>query len=111
MADSINKILLSLELNVDQLEANLQKTTRGLAALKQEQKELQAVLKQLEADGKQSTASYDETTKKIIQNTTAQKLLTVEQSQGQKQLVLIAQANKAAEGSYEQLLRLHQLAQ
>lgn len=105
------KILLQLELDVSQITANLQKTIGQITLFKDEQGKLNKELKDLKSSGQENSATYENIQKKLIQVKTNLAFLSQEQRNYEKQLQTNLQANKAEEGSYEQLIRMHQLAQ
>ena len=109
MADRTERILLSVDLDVDKYTTKIVNAKQKTAELKDENKRLATEAKQ--ALDKGLTATYDEITKKIVENEAALRELNTEQRNAQKLIDLNTQANKAQSGSYEQLLRQHQIAQ
>jgi hypothetical protein len=103
MGDTTEKILLQLELNIDQLQANLQKTRDGLELLGKQQARVNLELSELEKKGVTSGATYDNLKKKSLEYEVQSRALTKEQQNYTRQLVLVQQANQAAEGSLDQL--------
>jgi hypothetical protein len=110
MADRTEKILLQLELDTNQVLTNLQKTVGQISIFKKEQSDLNKELKAMKEAGQEGTAEFDNLQRQLFNVNTNVKFLTQEQKNYEKQLVLNLQANKAEEGSYEQLLRQYQQA-
>ena len=73
--------------------------------------ELRSARQKLREENKSLSGDLEKNSVKIEQNNAKIKLLTTEISRNEKQTQLLAQANVAAAGSYEQLLREQQLAE
>jgi len=109
MAEQKERILLNLSINTDELTDRIVKAKKEILSLKDENKKLAA--EAADALKKGMTASYEELSKKIVENETKLRGLNTEQRNGQKTLDLVTASNKAQAGSYEELLRQQQLAQ
>lgn len=101
--DSNNKIILSVELDYGTYSDQLTVLKQKQDALKNSNKELAVEAKKALAANDQAT--YNQVTKKIVENENAIRANSKEQKNLKNQIDLISQANKAAGGSYEELLR------
>ena len=108
MADETEKILLQIDLDVDQINASLVEVKTNIASTKDTLKDLNTQLKAAFAEG--NTAKVQQLTEQIVLNESALRGLTSTQKNLQKQLDLNTKANEAQKDSYEQLLRQYELA-
>jgi hypothetical protein len=98
MADNIKKtVLLEVNLDINNLNAKAANIAADIDLIKKKQKELAEA-------GKQNSVEFQE-------NASKQRELQAEYRNTTKQIDLVTRANKAQQGSYEQLLTKHQLAQ
>lgn len=103
MADTIEKkILISLELKNDQLQAGLEKSTQTVEQLKNKQSELRAEIKKLEAANQTGSASWNKLRDELQSVTTSLQAAKKEQSGYQLQATKTVEANTAEEGSLKQ---------
>jgi hypothetical protein len=103
------RLLLRVDIDYDQLTAKIAKAKQSIGSLKEENKKLTDQANKALKEG--AVAQYDELNKKIVQNEAVIRSLSTEQKSAQKTQDLLNLSNKAAAGSYEQLLRQQQLAQ
>lgn len=102
-------ILLDIKLNVDELVNNITKAREALDKLKQANIELKEKSDAALQGG--NTASFQKLQEQIVLNEVAIRGFAKEIKNSQNLLDLNTQANKANKGSYEQLLRVQQIAQ
>jgi hypothetical protein len=108
MAKKEEIIVLDLSVNIGDTRAKLAVLTGDLIKLKEANAQLTKEAKAAFAAG--DDATFKKKQELISANNTAIKNLTREQSQYQSTMTKVSQVNKAAEGSYEQLLREYELA-
>lgn len=110
MADRTEKIILQVELDVEQLKKDAANAREQLSGLKSEQRQLNDELTKLEKAGQKGSVAYTNLNEKLVTNSVATKAVTKEVNGYINQLVIAEQRNKSAGGSYENLLRNYQLA-
>ncbi|HKR03469.1 MAG TPA: hypothetical protein VJY62_02455 [Bacteroidia bacterium] len=108
MAEREESILLKVKIDVDELKQKLVESKTEIAKLKQENKDFATEAAAALKSG--AIATYQELTEKIVNNELRVKELNTETKNLTNVITLQTQANKAADGSYEQLLRNFQLA-
>lgn len=109
MADENDRLLLRVDIDYDELTAKIAKAKQQIASLKDENKKLTDQATKALKEG--AVEQYDKLTKEIVANEASIRSLSTEQKNAQKTQDLLNLSNKAAAGSYEQLLRQQQLAQ
>lgn len=107
MADTEKEILLSLKINYAAIAKQIDDTKTKIGELKAQQVALNESFAAAKASGNQQ--ELEAISAQIVQNTAETKAYTQEVKNLEKQSVLIAQANNAEAGSYEENLRLLQL--
>lgn len=103
MAETTEKILLQLELDVSQTLTNLEKAKAALSAFKKEQEQINSELKRLEETGQKGSVAFQNLERQLIANKAAQQNATTEIRNYEKQLRLAVAANEAQVGSIDQL--------
>jgi hypothetical protein len=109
MADRKEKVILEVNLDVEQLIQKQIDSRQKIDALKAANKELAAQAKKDLEQG--LTASYQAVQKKIIENEAALRDLNREQKSAQRLIDFNTRANQAASGSYEELYSQWQVAE
>lgn len=109
MAEENDKYLLKVDIDYDALTVKIAKAKQSIAGLKDENKKLTDQANKALKEG--AVAQYEELNRQIVINEASIRDLSREQKNAQKTQDLVNQSNKAAAGSYEQLLRQQQLAQ
>lgn len=109
MAEENDKYLLKVDIDYDALTVKIAKAKQSIAGLKDENKKLTDQANKALKEG--VVAQYEELNRQIVINEASIRDLSREQKNAQKTQDLVNQSNKAAAGSYEQLLRQQQLAQ
>lgn len=108
MAKKNELVVFDLTVNVDQTKQRLGSLTQEIFKLKEETKKLKAEQKAA-FDAKDADA-LNKVSQAIANNEAKLKTLNTQQRQQQSTLTKVDQANVAAKGSYEQLLRQYELA-
>jgi hypothetical protein len=109
MADKKEKVILEVNLDVDQLTQKIVETRKRADELKAANKELAAQAKKdLEAG---LAASYEAAQKQIVENEAALRRLNAEQKNAQRLIDFNTRANEAQTGSYEELYSQWQVAE
>jgi hypothetical protein len=109
MADKKEKVILEVNLDVDQLTQKIVETRKRADELKAANKELAAQAKKdLEAG---LAASYQAAQKQIVENEAALRRLNAEQKNAQRLIDFNTRANEAQTGSYEELYSQWQVAE
>ena len=101
------KILLDIQLNYQVISKQIDDTANKLANLKVEQLRLNEALKQAKVED--NAVQYEKVSAAIVKNSAEIKAYTQDLRNLDKQAVIVAQAQKAEAGSYEETLRVLQL--
>lgn len=109
MAEKTEKILLSVDLDVDKLTSKIIGAKTEVTKLKEENKALGKEAAEALKNG--ATASYEELQQKIVKNEAAIRNYGKEQRNAQRLIDLNTRANEAQKGSYEELNAQWQIAQ
>lgn len=109
MAEENDRLLLRVDIDYDELTAKIAKAKQQIASLKDENKKLTDQANKALKEG--AVEQYEKLSKEIVANEANIRSLSTEQKNAQKTQDLLNLSNKAAAGSYEQLLRQQQLAQ
>lgn len=99
MAERIEKILLQLDINVDQLKINLQAAKDKLNELKTSQDTAKAALAKLKEENVTAGATFDNLSREVLDYDIAIKQTRDSVTGYARQLKLVEQANASAEGS------------
>lgn len=101
------KILLDIQLNYQVISKQIDDTANKIANLKVEQSRLNEALKQAKTND--NAAEYEKLSAAVVKNAAEIKAYTQDLRNLDKQAVIVAQAQKAEAGSYEETLRVLQL--
>lgn len=101
------KILLDIQLNYQVISKQIDDTASKIANLKVEQFKLNEALKQAKTN--ENAAEYEKLSAAVVKNAAEIKAYTQDLRNLDKQAVIVAQAQKAEAGSYEETLRVLQL--
>lgn len=101
------KILLDIQLNYQVISKQIDDTANKIANLKVEQFRLNEALKQAKTN--ENASEYEKLSAAVVKNAAEIKAYTQDLRNLDKQAVIVAQAQKAEVGSYEETLRVLQL--